>query len=103
MSLLEKKIVENYLNLDEKMRGDLMDFLARTVKEVEAESAAADKSQSTLDPQAKPESQPEEDEGELTLIAARSFDKNDKQPGKLRLKKRPGAGSIFDMPDYKGD
>lgn len=38
MSLLEKKIVENYFELPEKMRGDLMEFLSRTVKEVAAES-----------------------------------------------------------------
>ncbi len=39
MSLLEKKIVENYFELPEKMRGDLMAFLERSVKEVTAESA----------------------------------------------------------------
>lgn len=39
MSLLEKKIVENYFELPEKMRGDLMAFLERSVKEVAAESA----------------------------------------------------------------
>ena len=38
MSLLEKKIVENYFELPEKTRGDLMEFLSRTVKEVAAES-----------------------------------------------------------------
>lgn len=38
MSLLEKKIVENYLTLPDNMRGDLMEFLSRTVKEVAAES-----------------------------------------------------------------
>lgn len=38
MSLLEKKIVENYFELPEKMRGDLMAFLERSVKEVAAES-----------------------------------------------------------------
>ena len=38
MSLLEKKIVENYFELPEKTRGDLMEFLERSVKEVAAES-----------------------------------------------------------------
>ena len=38
MSLLEKKIVENYLALPEKMRGDLMEFMQKSVKEVAAES-----------------------------------------------------------------
>lgn len=38
MSLLEKKIVENYFELPEKTRGDLMEFLSKTVKEVAAES-----------------------------------------------------------------
>ena len=38
MTLLEKKIVENYLTLPKDMRGDLMTFLSKTVKEVEAES-----------------------------------------------------------------
>ena len=98
MSLLEKKIVENYLNLDEKMRGDLMEFLAKTVKEVEAESAAADITQE------KSETQPDEDEGELTMVAARSFGKDKNNPPEpIRLKKRKNAGSILDLPDYKGD
>ena len=39
MGLLEKKIVENYLSLEEKMRGQLMDYLEKAVKEVAAESA----------------------------------------------------------------
>jgi putative prophage repressor len=38
MTLLEKKIVENYLALPKDMRCDLMTFLSKTVKEVEAES-----------------------------------------------------------------
>ena len=41
MSLLEKKIVENYLALPEKMRGDLMEFLARSVKEVQNQTESA--------------------------------------------------------------
>ena len=40
MTLLEKKIVENYLALPPKMRGDLMEFLAKSVKEVTDESKA---------------------------------------------------------------
>lgn len=40
MSLLEKKIVENYLKLPENMRGDLMEFLAKSVQEVQEESKA---------------------------------------------------------------
>lgn len=39
MSLLEKKIVEEYLALPDAMRGDLMDFLRRAVCEVEEESS----------------------------------------------------------------
>lgn len=39
MSLLEKKIVEEYLNLPDKMRGDLMEFLERAVREVGEESS----------------------------------------------------------------
>lgn len=38
MSLLEKKIVEEYLKLPDKMRGDLMEFLEKAVREVEEES-----------------------------------------------------------------
>lgn len=38
MDLLEKKIVENYFALPKKMRGDLMTFLERSVKEVNEES-----------------------------------------------------------------
>lgn len=34
MDLLEKKIVENYFALPKKMRGDLMTFLEKSVKEV---------------------------------------------------------------------
>lgn len=34
MTVLEQKIVENYLSLPEHMRGDLMDFLRKSVKEV---------------------------------------------------------------------
>lgn len=37
MSLLEKKIVEEYLKLPDTMRGDLMEFLNRAVREVEKE------------------------------------------------------------------
>ncbi len=38
MSALEEKILKNYLALDEKMRGDLTDFLQKAVMEVKAES-----------------------------------------------------------------
>ena len=37
MTALEKKIVENYLSLPESMRGDLMEFLRKSVKEVQEE------------------------------------------------------------------
>ena len=43
------------------------------------------------------------DDGEEVAVAARSFGKNEKPPEKLKLKKRPGAGSILDAPDYKAD
>lgn len=36
MSALEKKIVDNYLSLPPSMRGDLMEFLHKSVKEVES-------------------------------------------------------------------
>lgn len=38
MDLLEKKIAENYFALPKKMRGDLMTFLEKSVKEVTEES-----------------------------------------------------------------
>ena len=38
MSALEKKIIDNYLSLPPHMRTDLMDFLYKSVKEVEEES-----------------------------------------------------------------
>lgn len=38
MSALEKKIVDNYLSLSPDMRGDLMEFLRKTVAEVMNES-----------------------------------------------------------------
>lgn len=38
MDLLEKKIVENYFALPKKMRGGLMTFLEKSVKEVTEES-----------------------------------------------------------------
>ena len=38
MSALEKKIVDNYLSLPMSMRGDLMEFLYKAVKEVQDES-----------------------------------------------------------------
>ena len=43
------------------------------------------------------------DDGEEVAVAARSFGKNEKPPEKMKLKKRPGAGSILDAPDYKVD
>ena len=43
------------------------------------------------------------DDGEEVAVAARSFGKNEKPPEKLKLKKRPGAGSILDASDYKAD
>lgn len=39
---------------------------------------------------------------ELTTVAARSFN-NEAPPQPLRLRKRPGAGRIMDLPDYKVD
>lgn len=38
MSALEKEILDNYLNLPKQMRGDLMDFLQKTVQKVMDES-----------------------------------------------------------------
>lgn len=37
----------------------------------------------------------------LTMVAARSFNK-ETPPRPMRLRKREGAGSILDLPDYKG-
>lgn len=39
MSELEKKILDNYLSLPDDMRGDLMDFLEKSVKEVMTENS----------------------------------------------------------------
>ncbi len=39
MSLLEHKILDGYLALPPEMRGDLMDFLQKAVREVRAECA----------------------------------------------------------------
>ncbi len=38
LSLLEKKILENYLKLPKDMRGNVMDFLEKAVKEVKKSS-----------------------------------------------------------------
>lgn len=38
MTALEKKILDNYLSLPEDMRGDLMEFLQKSVREVREES-----------------------------------------------------------------
>ena len=38
LSALERKIVENYLALPEGMRGDLMEFLRKSVREVREEN-----------------------------------------------------------------
>ena len=38
MTALEKKILDNYLSLPQSMRTDLMDFLHKAVKEVQAEN-----------------------------------------------------------------
>ena len=49
MSLLEKKIVENYLKLPEEMRGNVIEFLSKAVKEVAAESPVRWKAASSSD------------------------------------------------------
>ena len=89
MSALEREIVDGYLSLPEDMRGGLMDFLEKAVAEAEKAPTAPVE-----------QSEPEVIE---VAVAARSFGKNDKPPEKLKLKKRPGAGSILDVPDYKVD
>ena len=38
MSSLEKKILNNYLSLPKNLRGDLMEFLQKSVKEVQEEN-----------------------------------------------------------------
>lgn len=38
MTALEKKILEGYLDLPEAMRGDLMEFLHKSVQEVQSEN-----------------------------------------------------------------
>ena len=38
MTALEKKILDNYLSLPKDMRGDLMEFLRKSVREVKEES-----------------------------------------------------------------
>ena len=42
MSALEKKILDNYLSLPDSMRGDLMDFLQKSVDEVRRECTFED-------------------------------------------------------------
>ena len=97
MSALEREIVDGYLSLPEDMRGGLMDFLEKAVAKVQAESNAEAEKAPTAPVE---QSEPEVIE---VAVAARSFGKNDKPPEKLKLKKRPGAGSILDAPDYKVD
>ena len=97
MSALEREIVDGYLSLPEDMRGGLMDFLEKAVAKVQAESNAEAEKAPTAPVE---QSEPEVIE---VAVAARSFGKNDKPPEKLKLKKRPGAGSILDLPDYKVD
>lgn len=97
MSALEQEIIKGYLDLPESMRDNLMDFLERAVRKVQAESNAEAEKAPTAPVE---QSEPEVIE---VAVAARSFGKNDKPPEKLKLKKRPGAGSILDAPDYKVD
>ena len=97
MSALEREIVDGYLSLPEDMRDGLMDFLEKAVAKVQAESnAEAEKAPTTPVEQSEPEVAE-------VAVAARSFGKNEKPPEKQKLKKRPGAGSILDAPDYKAD
>ena len=97
MSALEQEIVKGYLELPEDMRDGLMDFLEKAVAKVQAESKAeAEKALTTPVEQSEPEVAE-------VAVAARSFGKNEKPPEKQKLKKRPGAGSILDAPDYKAD
>ena len=97
MSALEREIVDGYLSLPEDMREGLMDFLEKAVAKVQAESKAeAEKAPTTPVEQSEPEVAE-------VAVAARSFGKNENPPEKQKLKKRPGAGSILDAPDYKAD
>ena len=97
MSALEREIVDGYLSLPEDMRGGLMDFLEKAVAKVQAESnAEAEKAPTAPVEQSEPEVME-------VAVAARSFGKNEKPLEKQKLKKRPGAGSILDAPDYKAD
>ena len=93
----QREIVKGYLELPEDMRDGLMDFLEKAVAKVQAESKAeAEKAPTTPVEQSEPEVME-------VAVAARSFGKNENPPGKQKLKKRPGAGSILDAPDYKAD
>ena len=97
MSALEQEIVKGYLELPEDMRDGLMDFLEKAVAKVQAESKAeAEKAPTTPVEQSEPEVAE-------VAVAARSFGKNEKPLENQKLKKRPGAGSILDAPDYKAD
>ena len=97
MSALEREIVDTYLTLPENVRDSLMDFLEKAVEKAQAESKAeAEKALTTPVEQSEPEATE-------VAVAARSFGKNEKPPEKLKLKKRPGAGSILDASDYKAD
>ena len=97
MSALEREIVDGYLSLPEDMRDGLMDFLEKAVAKVQAESNAEAEKAPTAPVE---QSEPEVIE---VAVAARSFGKNDKPPEKLKLKKRPGPGSILAAPDYNVD
>ena len=97
MSALEREIVDTYLTLPEIVRDSLMDFLEKAVAKAQTESKAeAEKALTTPVEQSEPEVAE-------VAVAARSFGENEKPPEKLKLKKRPGAGSILDASDYKAD
>lgn len=51
MTALEKKILEGYLALPKDMRGDLMEFLRKSVREVMDEASAASSEEATPPPE----------------------------------------------------
>ena len=54
MTALEKKILEGYLALPKDMRGDLMEFLQKSVREIMDETAASEQASDGAAPPPRP-------------------------------------------------
>lgn len=86
MSELEREIVDGYFQLDAKTRDVFMDMLEAAVKNVQSGHGVPEQE----------ENDTAQDE-EVVYAVARGGN-----GGRIKLKKRPGAGSILDKPTYKG-